>query len=480
MQRILSIFNLRTTPTFGVFAWVIILSGWLSAAFESFYPLVIPAFAILVYFSIVDFRNIFFFLLACIPLSTEFYFPNGYGTDLPTEPLTIGLMIVYWLFALKNGVILRGGAFFRHPITLLILLHFGWILVTTINSENVFLSIKFLLAKTWYIVTFYFLAGLILQKQKDFKTFFWCIAIPLSIALVVTLFRQYGQGFSFKDVNKVMNPFFRNHVTYGCITVLFLPYIFLARSWQKRGSSIKLFLTGTIILFLLAIQFSYVRAAYVGIFGALGYYLVVRFQLTRYVLGFVAVAGIVFIAYMVQGNNYLNFTPNFEKTITHERFDNLLDATAKGEDVSTMERVYRWVAGFRMIEAKPFMGFGPNNFYSFYKSYTLTGFKTYVSDNPEQSTIHCYYLLMAVEQGIPGALIFLGLVGFALMRGERVYHQVRDWRRGVIMAVMASFVIILFLLLINDLVETDKFGSFFFMSLAALTNLDISTREGIE
>lgn len=167
MQRIVSIFNLQTTPTFGVFAWIIILSGWLSAAFESFYPLAIPAIAILIYFSIVDFRNIFFFLLACIPLSTEFYFPNGYGTDLPTEPLTIGLMLVYWLFALKNGVILRGGAFFRHPITLLILLHFGWILITTINSENVFLSIKFLLAKTWYIVTFYFLAGLILQKQKD-------------------------------------------------------------------------------------------------------------------------------------------------------------------------------------------------------------------------------------------------------------------------------------------------------------------------
>jgi O-antigen ligase len=477
MQRILSLFNVRTTPTFGIFAWIIILSGWLSAAVDSFYPLVIPVMAILVYFAIVDFRNIFFLLLACIPLSTEFNFTPAYGTDLPTEPLIIGLMLIYWLYVLKNGIILRGGVFFRHPITLLVLLHLSWGFVTTINSENVFLSFKFLLAKTWYIVTFYFLAGLILQKYKDFKTFFWCIAIPLILVLIVTLFRQAGQDFSFKDVNKVMNPCFRNHVTYGCISVLFLPYIFLARSWQKRGSLIKLCLSGAVVLFLLAIQFSYVRAAYVGIFGALGYYLVVRFQLTRYVLGFVTVAGIVLITYMVQGNNYLNFTPNFEKTITHERFDNLLDATAKGEDVSTMERVYRWVAGFRMVEAKPFMGFGPNNFYSFYKSYTLTGFKTYVSDNPEQSTIHCYYLLMAVEQGIPGALIFLGLVGFALLRGERVYHQVRDWRRGVIMAVMASFVIILFLLLINDLVETDKFGSFFFMSLAALTNLDISTRE---
>ena len=477
MQRILSFLNVRTTPTFGVFAWVIILSGWLSAALESFYPLIIPAFALLFYLALIDFRLIFFFLLACIPVSTEYYLPNGYATDLPTEPLTVGLMVVYWLYALKNGVILRGGAFIRHPITLLVLLHLGWILITAINAQDVFLSVKYLLAKTWYIVTFYFLAGLILQKKRDFITYFWCIAIPLSIALIITLIRQYGQNFSFHLVNKVMYPLFRNHVTYGCITVLFLPYIFMGRAWEQRGSKRWWLLTGAIVLFLLGVQFSYVRAAYVAIVGAMGYYFVVRFRLTRYVLVGVTIGLIAFITYLSQGNNYLNFEPNFERTITHENFDNLLDATAKGEDVSTMERVYRWVAGFRMVNDRPLMGFGPNSFYNFYKSYTVSGFKTYVSDNPDQSTIHCYYLLMAVEQGIPGAVIFLGLIGFALLRGERVYHQVSDWRRDAIIAVMSSFIIILILLIINDLIETDKFGSFFFMSLAMLTNLDISTRE---
>ena len=117
---------------FLIFAILTVVSCWLSAALESFYPFALPAFAVLVYVTVVDFRNIFYLLLACIPISTEFELPNGYATDLPTEPLIVGLMLIYWLFALKKGVILRGGAFFRHPITLLVILHLGWILGTVL------------------------------------------------------------------------------------------------------------------------------------------------------------------------------------------------------------------------------------------------------------------------------------------------------------------------------------------------------------
>ena len=45
------------------------------------------------------------------------------------------------------------------------------------------------------------------------------------------------------------------------------------------------------------------------------------------------------------------------------------------------------------------------------------------------------------------------------------------------MTSLLSFVILLILITINDLIETDKFGSFFFMTLAIFTNLDLATRE---
>ena len=70
------------------------------------------------------------------------------------------------------------------------------------------------------------------------------------------------------------------------------------------------------------------------------------------------------------------------------------------EDISTMERVYRWVAGVEMVKDKPIFGFGPGTFYSAYKAYTLSSFQTYVSDNVDHSTVHNYFLLTFIEQGL--------------------------------------------------------------------------------
>ena len=168
-------------------------------------------------------------------------------------------------------------------------------------------------------------------------------------------------------------------------------------------------------------------------------------------------------------NNYLDSQPDYDKTVTHTEFDDLLSATTKGQDVSTMERVYRWVAGGHMIADKPALGFGPGTFTKYYKSYTIFGFNTYVSDNWELSGIHCYYLMTAVEQGIIGALLFLALIFLVLLKGEQVYHQTKSvGRRRVVMMAILATVVIDGLLLMNDLVETDKVGSFFFLCMALI------------
>ena len=100
-----------------------------------------------------------------------------------------------------------------------------------------------------------------------------------------------------------------------------------------------------------------------------------------------------------------------------------------------------------------------------------------MSDNKEGSTVHCYYLLTAIEQGILGAIIFFMLIFYALIKAEQVYHRSDGFQKQVLMTSLLSFVTLLILITINDLIETDKFGSFFFMSLAVFTNLDLATRE---
>ena len=63
----------------------------------------LPALYLGIYLAIVDFRKIFYLLLASIPLSTELNLPGGFGTDFPSELLVIGLMGLYFLYVIKNG-----------------------------------------------------------------------------------------------------------------------------------------------------------------------------------------------------------------------------------------------------------------------------------------------------------------------------------------------------------------------------------------
>ncbi|MEK7254085.1 MAG: O-antigen ligase family protein [Bacteroidota bacterium] len=436
----------------------------------------VPALALLIYLAIVDFKKVFFFLLFLLPLSTEVWLPNGVVTDLPTEPLTVLMMGIYFLYVLRQGKALSAG-FLRHPITLLLLAHLGWMFFTAITSQAFVVSGKFFLAKVWYVTTFYFLAGSLLKTEKDFRTLLWCVFIPLFFIILYVLYGHSKLGFSFADVNHPVHPFFRNKVAYACMMTLFLPFVWFGRKFYRRFSWRWWWLLAGVGVFLVGIQFSYTRAAYVMLAMAIGAGIAIHFKLMKPVLLVSAVVAVFGIANLLQENAYLNMKPNYDKTITHDRFDDLLSATTEGRDVSTMERVYRWVAGMQMIEDKPLLGFGPGTFTAFYKTYTVHGFRTYVSENTEGSGIHSYYLMTFVEQGFIGGLIFVALVFFVLLKGEQIYHETTDpTRRRIVMTVLLCIVVIDGLLLMNDLLETDKAGTFFFLCMAVLVNMDLKNK----
>ena len=223
------------------------------------------------------------------------------------------------------------------------------------------------------------------------------------------------------------------------------------------------------LVFIVGVYFSYTRAAIIAMLLCYPIYLIVKAKLVKPILIVTSFFVVVGIGFLSMDNNYLFLAPDYNKTITHTDFDNLVSATTKGEDISTMERVYRWVAGMQMIKDKPLFGFGPGTFYTFYKSYTLSSFRTYVSDNPDHSTVHNYFLLTFIEQGLIGFIIFMILCFVVLIKGEDVYHRLTDKTdKVIVMAAIMSFIVILLLNLINDMIETDKVGPFFFLAMAII------------
>lgn len=461
---------------FAVYALLLLGSLFASIALDFYYLAALPVALLVLYLAVVDLKAIFLLLLFSIPLSTELFLPNGFALEVPTEPFMVGLMLAGFLLLLRHAKEFDG-RFVRHPLTLLLLLHLGWIAVSALLSNQFVVSIKFLLAKLWYVATFFFLASRMLDGERDIKRFFWAVFLPLILTILIITARHASYGFTFSDVRWVLSPFYRNHVSYAAIVVLFVPFVWFVRLWYPKGSWKRRLIFWSLPLLLVAIQLSYTRAAYVGLVAAVGAYFIIQWRLTRWVVITALIAAVIGLSYMVANNRYLDYAPNYETTISHEDFNNLLEATYQLEDISTMERLYRWVAGFNMTAAEPLFGFGPGNFYFFYKSYTVTSFTTYVSDNPERSGIHNYYLMTLVEQGIPGLLIFLLLLFTALTYGERIYHRAKNPRhKHIAMMAMLCIIIISVMQLINDLLETDKVGPFFFMSLAMLINIDLRER----
>jgi len=258
------------------------------------------------------------------------------------------------------------------------------------------------------------------------------------------------------------------------LLAIFLPFVWCGVYWYRRFSWPWWCLVLGVAYLLFAINFAYTRAAYVALLAAVGIYWVARWRLMKATLVAVGLGFVLLFGFLGSRDNWLLFAPDYEKTISHKRFDNLLEATTKLEDISVMERVHRWVAASYMIQDKPWVGFGPATFYSNYKNYTVSSFKTYVSDNPERSGIHNYYLMVTVEQGLPGLFFYLLFCVIVMLKGEEIFHQTRDVsRRRTLVAALLCFTLTNVLMLMNDFVETDKIGSLFILSVAIMVNIDL-------
>lgn len=424
-------------------------------------PFVIP----IVYLGVTDFKKFYYTLLFFIPLSTEIDVTESLGTDLPTEPLMVGLMLLVLFYLIKN-IQKIDFSFFRNSIMLFLFIHIVWIFATTISSTVPLFSVKYLLAKSWYVFAFSIATAIVIRSKEDLKTAVWCIFIPLTFTVVQSLIRHYFYGFSFDSINSTVTPFYRNHVSYAAIIVVFLPFIFFLRKAYGKGSFKRKLLTWSIPLYVVALYFSYTRACYLALFAMIGAYFIIKWRLVKMVIpiSIMLVMGATY--YVIQENYYLKYAPT-TSTVAHKEFGDLVDATFKAEDVSSMERVYRWVAGAHMINDRPITGFGPNGFVENYKNYTVFIFETWISANEEQSGIHNYFLMLAVEQGIPGMIIFILLLVAFFVFGEKVYHNTpinKHWA----MAAMLSMIAIVVNLVFSDMIEVDKTGSFFFINLALL------------
>ncbi len=463
---------------------IFLTSGITAIVFTEPFLLLIPFAWVLIpvifQYSVTRTEQLFWLLLLTLPLSTELLVTPQLGMDFPDELLLIvltGISIVKLIHQPKWFP----SSLARHPLFFVLVMDILWILITTFYAAEPLLALKYLLAKTWYIIPFVLLPQIVLSSRERIGKLAICLLVPMLFVVLQSLVRHSLYGFSFKDIKHILAPFFRNHVNYSSMLVCLLPVAWCMWKLTPAASPKRKWILYGILMGLTGLVFAYSRGAWVSLLAGIAAVWIIRKKMMGTFLVLAVLTVIVSNAWLVTDKNYLRFAPDHDKTVFHTDFSEHMLATVEMKDVSTAERFYRWIAGARMLADRPITGFGPNAFYPHYRPYTVKRFETWVSDNQEHSTVHNYFLLTALEQGIIGLILFCVLYMGMLLHIQRLYHQFQSrFYRYIALTVGMVLIMIAVINSMSDMIETDKIGSLFWLCLGMLVLLETKCKEESE
>ncbi|HSU27832.1 MAG TPA: O-antigen ligase family protein [Chitinophagaceae bacterium] len=460
---------------FGFFGSLFLAAGALAIVTGQWIFIGIPFLLLFFYSGWQHMDIVFWILLFSLPISAEYQFSSSLGTDIPDEAIMLFASCLFIFYYAANPAALdrkKSG----HLLISLLLIALCWSVVTLLFSTDPMVSFKYLLAKTWYIGAFTGIPLLLFKDKRALRMAALLLASSMFIIVAITIARQGMTTFKFASVSNAVAPFFRNHVNYSAMLVCILPlfYAFYKLSTSAKWKSRLQWMMGFLVV---ALVFSYSRGAWLALAAGILAGWLIRKKLL--LISFILLTGLITggLFWVKSEDRYLRFANDYKNTIFHENFREHLIATYEGKDVSTAERFYRWIAGINMVGENPLTGTGPNTFYENYKPYAVPAFKTWVSNNEDHSTVHNYFLLLAVEQGIPGLIFFLVLLGAMLYYAETLYRRINDiFYKTVAFTAGIMITMIIVVNFLSDLIETDKIGSLFFLCLATLVVVDINSR----
>ena len=439
---------------------------------DKYYALLTPILLIFLFLYIFSLDKLILLITFLTPIAINYKDPDmGIGITLPTEPLLLGVLVVFILKLFYDGGFNRKVV--THPVSIFIIINLIWLGITTITSEIPLVSVKFLIARLWFVVPFYFIGILLFKKVKNIKLFNWLYIIPLLIVIFYTLVNHAGAGFDKPSSNMVMKPFYNDHTAYGAVIAMFIPF-FIGFSLSKSYTNSQR-LASFIVLFLLIIGliFSYSRAAWISISFALMVYAIIVFRIKfRWVLGgFLLLAGL-FYMFSFQLIDRLESNKQDSSTDFAEHIQSMSNISS---DASNLERINRWNCALRLYDERPFWGWGPGTYQFVYAPYQRSKEKTIISTNAgDMGNAHSEYIGPLSESGVLGMLTFIAIVIAVSITGLRVYKRADSKEVKLI-----SLVILLGLMsyfahgLLNNFLDTDKASVPFWGFIGILVSLDL-------
>ena len=440
--------------------------------FEFYYFNFVPAAILVILLAVVSLDKLVLFVVFLTPLAVNLqHLEGGFGLSLPTEPIIFGIMLIFIFKQLYKNTMDK--AVMRHPITIAILVNLVWIFFTSVTSDIPVVSFKFLIARLWFVIVFYILGTQLFKDYSNIKRFNWLYIIPFVIIIFYTLYEHSLMGFEEAPANYVMSPFYNDHTIYGAMLAMFFPILLFFTMNKKYSASIKFAALIVLIIFIIALIFSYTRAAWVSLAVALAVYILLLLRIKfRTIVIVIIGAAAVLLTYQTEikmklEKNRQDASQDFDKHI--ESISNI------STDASNLERLNRWSAAFRMFEERPVLGWGPGTYSFEYAPFQHAHEKTIISTNMgDKGNAHSEYIGPLCESGVLGTLTFLAIIFFTFSTGFRLYYTVtNNETKKLVLVTILGFVTYIVHGALNDFLDTDKASVPFWGFIAILVAIDL-------
>lgn len=434
----------------------------------------LPACILVILLAIFDIEKIMYLMVFTTPIAVtlkEMGYYSGLDMSLPTEPLMIGITLIYLLNEISHGI--TDKKVLKHPVTLIIFIQMLWILFTTFTSELPVISIKFILARTWFVTSCYFMATQLFKNQKSILWHLFLYGIALAIVALITTVKHAAYGFDEKTADWIVSPFYNDHTAYGAALAMYIPVMFGVLLMKNVSFNLKLLAASLLFIFVGSIIISYARAGWLGIMVSLGVLATLLLRIKFRTIIFTIVGSVlIFLSFqseilMVLGKNNTSSDGDF--------MANIESMTNISTDVSNLERLNRWSCALRMFEDHPYVGTGPGTYQFLYAPYQKSSQKTVISTNfGNKGNAHSEYLGPLSEQGLLGGIIVLILVLATMFLGYRLVYTVKDKSLKILTITllmgMSTYFVHGFL---NNFLDTDKASVPFWGFLAMMVCIDV-------
>ncbi|MGE5317519.1 MAG: O-antigen ligase family protein [Chloroflexota bacterium] len=436
---------------------------------EQYWGILIPVAVIVALMYIFWLDKLLLFIVFLTPLAVNIADKElGVGISIPTEPLLVGIMLIFFLKTIFNGNFDK--KILTHPVSWMVYISLFWIFVTSITSSLPMVSFKFFLARLWFVVPFYFLGIALFKNVKNITNFNWLYVAALVIVIIYTTLEHSKYGFAEEQGHWVMKPFYNDHTAYGGILAFFLP-VFVGYTFNsQRSRTYRLYAGIFSITLLVALYLSYSRAAWVSIAAIIIISVLIVFQIK---LRWILTSLIILIGSFYMFENEILYVLEKNKQDSSENFiEHVQSIYNISSDASNLERINRWQSAFRMFDERPFFGWGPGTYQFIYAPFQRSQERTIISTNAgDLGNAHSEYIGPLSEQGFPGLIIVLGLMITIVYTGIRVYRQAKN-KEIKLYSLVAVLALCTYFVhgFLNNFLDTDKasipFWGFFAMIVA--------------